>query len=183
MVNIVKLSDDKKYMVDVGFGANVSTRPLPLEEGRTCQGIFKREMRLVYEKIAQNSDPTQKVWIYQYRDPPAEEWRSAFCFTEVEYRPDDYTVMNFFTSHNPQSWFLKDVVTVKMIMEEDELIGSLILFNGELKRKVGGKTEVLENLKTEDDRLRALKRWFGIELTEVERRGIKGLVSELQSQT
>jgi arylamine N-acetyltransferase len=179
MVNIVKLSDGKKYMVDVGFGANVATRPLPLEEGCTCKGIFAREMRLVYENIPPNSDPTQKLWIYQYRDPPAEEWLSAFCFTEVEYLANDYTVMNFFTSHSPQSWFLKDVVILKMIMEEDELIGSLILFNGELKRKVGGKTEILEELKTEDDRLKALQSWFGIELTEVERRGIRGLVSEI----
>lgn len=179
MVNIVTLSDGIKYMIDVGFGANGPTQPLPLETGRIWKGISPQEMRLVYENIPTNSDPGQKLWIYQYRDLPAEEWVSAYCFTELEFLLKDFEVMNFWTSHNPDSWFLKTVVVVRMIMKDDELIGIVILSNGEVKFRCGGETKVVVKCKTEDDRLRALHSWFGIELGEVERRGIRGLVSEL----
>lgn len=180
MVNIVTLSDGKKYMVDVGFGANGPTRPLPLEAGRIWEGISPQEIRLVYENIPTNTDPGQRLWIYQYRDSSKDEWIPAYCFTELEFLPRDYNVMNFWTSHNPESFFLKQVVIVKMIMEEEKLVGTLILFSDTVKRKVGGKTETLEICKSEDDRVKAVQRWFGIELGDDERRGIRGLKSELK---
>ena len=39
MVNIVTLADGSKYVLDVGFGADGATRPLPLVEGKVSQGI------------------------------------------------------------------------------------------------------------------------------------------------
>ena len=179
MVNIVKLSDGVKYMVDVGFGSDGPTRPLPLEAGIIWKGISQQEMRLLYENIPPNSDPGQRLWIYQYRYSSTEEWVSAYCFTELEFLPGDYDVMNFWTSHSPKSWFLRKIVVVKMIMEEGELIGKLILSNGELKRRIGREKEILKVCKTEDDRFEVLQHWFGIELGEVERQGIAGLITEL----
>lgn len=179
MVNIVKLSDGVKYMVDVGFGSDGPTRPLPLEVGSIWKGGSPHEMRLVHENIPPNSDPGQRLWIYQYRYSSTEEWVSAYCFTELEYLLKDYEVMNFWTSHSPESWFLQKIVVVKRIMEEGELTGILTLFNGELKRRIGKNTEILRVCKTEDDRLKVLQHWFGIELGAVERRGITGLISEL----
>ncbi len=67
---------------------------------------------------------------------------------------------------------------VKMIMENETLVGTLSLNGGKVKRRIGGSAERwISN--TEDERVEALKTWFKIELTEDEREGIKGLVTEL----
>lgn len=56
----------------------------------------------------------------------------------------------------------------------------LTLFQNEVKRRIGGTKEVVETLRSETDRVRALEKWFGIVLAEEERRGIVGLVTELK---
>ena len=178
MVNIVTLADGQKYIVDVGFGSDGPTRPLPLIHGEAVQGILLQELRLMKENIAENTDPDQKLWIYQRRYSPQDEWTSMYCFTEVEFLPQDYEVMNFWISQSRKSWFTYRVVMVKMIMENETLIGTLSLNGGEIKRRIAGSTERWI-CKTEDERVEALKTWFKIELTEDERKGIKGLVTEL----
>ena len=48
-----------------------------------------------------------------------------------------------------------------------------------VKRNLGGRTEVVEVCWNEEERVRALERWFGVVLTEEEREGIRGLPTEL----
>lgn len=177
MVNLVTLADGKKYMVDVGFGAG-PTRPLPLASGKVWPGF--KQMRLVHENIAPSTDPGQRLWIYQSRKPSTDDWMATYCFTELAYLPDDFETMNFFNSQRPKTWFMQEIVMVKLEMENEELVGMVQLMGAEVKRSRGKQTETLMSCKSEGDRLKALKTWFGIELEESDVRGIKGLVTELK---
>lgn len=69
----------------------------------------------------------------------------------------------------------------RMILDDKDgnIMGQCILSGNEVKRRVRGQTEVLETLKSEDDRVRALARWFDIHLRDDEVQGIRGLVSQL----
>ena len=49
----------------------------------------------------------------------------------------------------------------------------------EVKRRVRGKTEILETLQTEEDRVKALEKYFDMHLREGEIQGIRGMTSEL----
>ena len=181
MVNIVTLDDGKKYMVDVGYGGSGPIRPMLLDsENSLGPGIAPGESRLILENIPQNSDPSQKMWIYQHRNNSQSAWMPQYCFTELEFLPRDYEVMNFWTSQSPKSWFTQRVVALKMIVEAGEIVGYVSLLDKEIKRKVGGKTELLRTCKGEAERVDALERWFGVKLTEEERDGIVGTATELK---
>lgn len=54
-----------------------------------------------------------------------------------------------------------------------------MLVNGEVKMNTGGKTQVVKVCKTEAERVEALREYFGIELTEEEREGIRGTCTDL----
>ena len=95
MIIIVTLLDDERYMLDVGFGSDSPTRPLPLIPGAVTRGIELQERRLVRENIAQNPDCDQQLWIYQRRHSPQEEWISMYCFTASEFLPENYEMTSF----------------------------------------------------------------------------------------
>ncbi|MCJ1467014.1 N-terminal acetyltransferase [Pseudocyphellaria aurata] len=180
MFNLVTLSDGQKYVVDVGFGAE-PTRPPPLVTDNIWPGIGRKQMRLLYENIAQNTDPGQRLWIYQSRDSTDAEWMDIYCFTELEFLPDDFESMNFFTSQSPTSWFTREIVVVKLEMDEcHELRGMVSLIDGKVKSSRAEETETLTSCQNEGQRLAALQTWFGIELEENEKAAIKGFVTELK---
>ena len=179
MVNILTIPSGRRFLLDVGFGANGPTQPLPLVANEVSPGVLPQELRLVYEKIEENTNPDQRLWIYQSRNTPHDEWMPTYCFTELEFLPQDYEIMSFYTSQSRKSMFTYRIMVVKMELEDEQVTGTLILIGGELKRRVGGKTEKLETCNTEKERVQALKKWFGIELKDEEKRGIKGLVTEL----
>ena len=181
MVNIVTLADGKKYMVDVGFGSNGPTQPLPLDsEHSQLKNIAPADVRLVYDNIPENTNRNQKLWIYQHRNDAQSPWLPMYCFTELEFLPQDYETINFQTSQSRTSWFTYKIVVVKKILEEGEVVGTLMLVGGDLKRRVKGRTEELKVCKIEEDRVQALEEWFGIKLGDDERAGIRGMVTELR---
>ncbi|KAI4269836.1 MAG: hypothetical protein L6R38_007319 [Xanthoria sp. 2 TBL-2021] len=178
MVNIITISN-KKYMVDVAFGGNGATAPLPLEENTIHERIAPSEMRLIRSNIKQHTDPDQRLWLYQARDTRDSEWQTQYCFTETEFLPEDYEMMNFWTSQSRTSIFTQAILMAKMVMEEGRLVGAVTMFNGKVKREVGDV--VVERFcMSEEDRLGILREWFGVRLTGEEERGIRGLVTELK---
>ncbi|KAL8783481.1 MAG: hypothetical protein Q9213_004618 [Squamulea squamosa] len=180
MVNIITIGNTK-YMVDVGFGGNGATRPLALEDSKTgCERIAPSEMRLVRSNIQQNTDPNQRLWLYQARDSSDREWQTQYCFTETEFLPKDYEMMNFWTSQNRTSIFTQAILMAKMVMDEGRLVGTVTMFNGEVKKLVGNQIMESKSCEDERERLDVLKEWFGIKLTGEEERGIRGLVTELK---
>ncbi|KAL1856582.1 hypothetical protein Plec18167_007293 [Paecilomyces lecythidis] len=180
MVLIVTIGSGK-YMVDVGFGPACPPRPLPLEAGYTAVSVAPAELRLARDSIPEFTDKSQRIWIYQVRSSPEKEWAPAYCFSEVEFLPQDFAVMNFSTSKGDNSPFTKDLMIMKGILDEDgeALIGQYTLSGTEVKQRIGGDTKTVAILRTEQDRVNALAKWFGIRLRPEEINGIRGMVSEL----
>ncbi len=128
IVNIVTLSSGQKYMFDVGFGGNGPIQPLLLDPSAAhTQHIAPAKARLVHENMPHNTDPDQKLWQYQHRVDSQSEWQTVYCFTDLEFLPEDYEIMNFWISQSRKSWFTYSVVDVKMILEGEEVVGTLIL--------------------------------------------------------
>lgn len=189
IVNIVTLPDGTKWMVDVAFGGDGATKPMPLVENEILRNLGTQEIRLVKDHIPAQVDRRleTRMWIYQYRNSSEQAWNSFYAFYEAEFTEADYKVMNWFTGHSPdspQTWGLLVIKFLRRLQEgsEDsyEVFGKRMLVDGVVKENLGGKTQVVETCTTEDDRIAALRGWFGIELTEVERKGIVGWRTELR---
>ena len=135
-------------------------------------------------------------------------WETSYAFTTLEFFPQDYEVMNFATSQKRTSWFTRRIVCMRMILSDEDIAegeakgeepgtgtgtvrdgrkadsdvyinGTLVLFGNEVKRRIGADSEVLQTFQSEEDRIDALSRWFGIHLQPEEKSGVKGLVSEI----
>ena len=173
---------EQEVQVDVGFGSACAIRPLPLKENTIVPYITPAEMRLVQDCIPEFTDKSQRVWIYQVRYTPESKWLDNICFSEAEFLPQDFGVLNFYTSQNPSSWFCQSFVCSLFLMDENEqeVQGQLTMAGREVKRRVHGQTEVLETLESEEDRIQALARWFGLHFREDEIQGICGLPSQIK---
>ncbi|EKV04730.1 Arylamine N-acetyltransferase 2 [Penicillium digitatum PHI26] len=181
MVLIVIIGEEK-YMVDVGFGNNCATAPLLLQEGATATAIEPSEMRIVRESIAEFTDPRQKVWVYQTRYNSESKWLPQICFSDVEFLPQDFGIMNFSVSQSRTSWFTQTFVCMRMIMDQTgtEIIGQCVVSGKEVKERLRGQTAILQVLETEEDRIQALAKYFDMHLRETEIQGIRGMTSELK---
>jgi arylamine N-acetyltransferase len=178
MVNLVTINS-KKYQVDVGFGSNGPAHPYLLEQNGAIQpNVRPGSGRLVWKNIPGNTDPDQRLWVYQHRIKDDAEFRDIYCFTELEFLPQDYSIMNYYTSTNPKCWFTHQIVCVRHLVKNDELIGTVIIQSG-LKIREYGQTVKEEKFETEDDRLQALKEYFGIEFGPEDRDGITKLTSQI----
>ena len=181
MVNIVRLGDGKRHVVDVGFGNNGPTKPLLLEHNHEEESIPPANMRLVQDIVPPSTRADDRFWVYQHRISQTSDWESMYGFTETEFFPRDYEMMNFWTSQSRKSWFTYHIVCVQQIMSEEsrDLIGTLIMNDGDIKRRHARTTEQLMSCKTEDERVKALEAVFGIRLTKHEKKGIRKTVTEL----
>ncbi|KAK6062525.1 arylamine n-acetyltransferase 1 [Seiridium cupressi] len=170
IVNIVTLPTGERYAVDVAFGGDGPTAPLPLESG------------LIHQNLG-----TQ-----QYRNGADREWNSYYAFTEAEFMAADWGVINYWTSTSPDSHQTRTLLVVRFLgrtpeagerVEEDdwEIYGKRMLVNGAIKENLGGKTRVLAECNTEAERVEALKQHFGITLKEEEISSIKGWATDLDS--
>jgi arylamine N-acetyltransferase len=182
MTNLVKI-DGKRYLVDVGFGSDGPAGPMQLEHGYQCPGVGPQHQRLDYKKLSIHSDPDQRAWVYSHRRDEVDEWTPAYSFTEVEFFPPDFDVMNLHVMTRPQSFFRQTVLCTKMLddPETKSLIGTLTLFKDEVRKRVGHEITVLEKFTSEAQRVAGLEKWFGIHLTSEEKAGIMGLATELFS--
>ena len=181
MVNFVTIGDTK-YHVDVGFGADGPVVPMPLERSGTIQKhIQPASARLQWRNIPGNTDPNQRLWVYEYRRNDDSDWEIKYSYSELEFQPQDYAMMNYFTSTSMKTFFTQMVVADKKIMGDDgELVGKLSLAAKSLKWNVKGeKTKEIE-FKSEEERIDALEEYFGMKFGDAEREGIAGLPSEIK---
>src|SRR5689334_18178722 len=96
MVNLITIGN-KKYVVDVGNGPKNMIVPLPLvADGAVVSGIHPEEIHLIRTGIPDNEDPEELMWVYQWRKNEESEWQDQFCFTELEFRPEDFMIMNIY---------------------------------------------------------------------------------------
>lgn len=144
--------------------------------------IAPGEMRLIRDSIPTFTDESQTVWIYQVRHTPNSEWLHTICFSEAEFLAQDFNVLNFYTSQNPGSWFRYSFVCSILLWDESEqeIQGQCTMIGKVVKRRIRGQTEVVDILETEDDRVRALSKWFGLHFREDEVQGVRGLPSQIK---
>ena len=94
----------------------------------------------------------------------------------------DWGVVNHWMCTHPESNQVRNVLVVKFLRrekqsrdeDEQEIYGKRMLVNDTIKENLGGKTVVLEVCKTEAQRIDALRRHFGMILSENETLGIRG---------
>ncbi|KAL2016786.1 hypothetical protein VTK56DRAFT_2999 [Thermocarpiscus australiensis] len=183
MVNIVTIGV-KRYMVDVGYGPDGAPVPVPLEHGYEFVGVAPVRGRLQYRRLEEHTDPNQRVWVYSIQENEASPWKDMYAFTEVEFFPEDFEVMNLSTMTSRRSFFVQSVVCVRTILDEEKAkaVGVLILHRDYVKRRVGENSEIIEKLESEQQRVKALEKYFGIVLSPQEQRAIRGLPTELKSR-
>lgn len=189
IVNIVTLPSGSKYMIDVGFGGDGATKPIPMIPGQAVQNLGAQEVRLVRDHIPNQLVRTEetKLWIYQYRNSHDSDWNSFYAFSESEFLESDFVIMNWYTSTSPNSFQRFCMLVVKFLRQkkgdgnEEEIYGKRMLVEGIVKENLGGKTKVVQECKSEGKRVKALEYWFGIRLSREEERGIRGHWSGLDS--
>ncbi|KAJ4288744.1 hypothetical protein N0V88_007278 [Collariella sp. IMI 366227] len=146
MVNIVTInnqhSQPQRYLVDTAFGSNTALHPIPLTHNHTFLNLPPSHGRLQYRRLAEHTDPSQRAWVYSIRENDAADWTEMYSFTETEFFPGDFEVMNLRTMTAPQSFFVQSVMW-----------------------------EIIERLGNEEERVSALEKYFGIVLSQEERRG------------
>ena len=105
-----------------------------------------------------------------------------YSFLGTEFLPQDFEIMNYATSQRPTSWFTQSLVCTRFIMDEaeSEVQGMYFLVGREVKKRQFGKTEVVEMLERDADRVKALEKWFDMHLRDYEVEAIRGFVSEIK---
>jgi arylamine N-acetyltransferase len=176
---IVTVDSGEKYNIDVSFSGDGPTVPMPLKSGDVIPNLGTQEIRLVHAKIDQ-FETDQEFWIYQYRNRPDAPWNHYYCFLEVPFIQADYLVISNYEC--TQGYLPENVVIVRFLRDGDRIVGKVMLVNGVVKQNMGGRTHVVKECETEEERIAALKEYFGITLTDEEKEGIRGTITELGRQ-
>lgn len=168
--------------------------------GAPVQNLGPQQVRLVHDYIPKQRLRGPKLWIYQYHNGADREWNSFYSFAELEFFQEDFEVQNWWTSARTlHRWtvlvvrFLRREEPVDFAQAEqwrqrrwadgddcdddtDEVlvVGKVVLVNDVVKVNMGGRTQVMRSLLSEEDRLQALWDYFGIRLTEDEAECIDG---------
>lgn len=172
--------NNKVFLTDVGYGANNFVTPLCLQqEDDVISAIGDESSRLIRVTLDDNEDQFQKTWIVQHKVDPANAWRNCYSFTELEFRPEDFEVMNLSTSTSPRRFFTHRPFCTKMIIDNGELVGRLTC-GKDMKRQLSGQTEVLIVFKSEKDRLNALEEHFSIKIGRSDAEAIIGTLAEIK---
>ncbi|KAK3677089.1 hypothetical protein LTR78_003294 [Recurvomyces mirabilis] len=182
LVNLVTIRGET-FVVDVGFGSGGPTRPIALKEGATELSFPPPpHVRLRRDAIPENEHRGNKLWIMERRSADDRPWTALYCFEDnVCFLPQDFEVMNFFTSTHRTSFFTYRVLCSKYILddEEERVIGEIVLYENKVTRKIGGERELLATFATESERMAALEKYLGVTLDAAQATGIRGMVTEL----
>ncbi|KAI4598407.1 N-terminal acetyltransferase [Pestalotiopsis sp. 9143b] len=190
IVNVVTLDGGARYAVDVAFGGDGPTAPMPLVDGAVQGNLGAQEVRLVRDWASTQVHRVDeaKLWIYQYRNGQDKEWNSYYAFTETEFMAADWGVVNYWTSTCPDSHQTRTVLVVRFLARQKpggeegelEIYGKRMLVNGVVKENLGGKTRQLASCKTEAERIDVLRSQFNITLSQEEADSIKNWVTDLE---
>lgn len=142
-------------------------------------------VRLVHRHIAPNTTG-HKAWVLELKNTTTNKWSGGYCFTEFEWLPQDFEIINYRTSKDPKSWFTYKLALARTLIDEEtrtKAIGMITLTERKVARRIGtGEKEVLVEAKSEAERVQALRQWFGIVLTPEEERGIRSMPSEITGE-
>lgn len=208
MANIVTLpSTGTRYLVDVGFGSQGPTAPLPLIHGSVTCGIGAQQLRLEYKRVVPHTQRSQRLWVYSHRNGPNEAWTDAYAFSETEFFPQDFELINYGIMTLRNSFFTQAVLCARFVLDNEdgkaadnggpgisEVVGVRSLIGNTITLKIkerfqdfasaedAAEYETVMLVWTEDERVEALEKWFNVRLTPQERKGIIGLSSQLRGK-
>lgn len=197
IIHIVHLPDGQKFALDVAFGGDGPTTPLPMVDNKpppTIQNLGAQQVRIVHDIMSKQRLHTAKVWIYQYRNGEDREWNSYYSFPDMEFFQEDFEVMNWWTCTRTLHCrtvlavkFLRGEGTTGLCRDEDEdevpIVGKIMLVNDTVKVNTGGRTRTIYTFHSEEGRLQALQTYFGIRLTREEAGGIHEWPTALRQDT
>lgn len=180
MVNLVTIGK-QNYLVDVGFGSNGPHQPVPLRREFEFHNVGDQCGRLLFGPIAQHTGKDQQLWKYEIRNGEGATWTPAYCFTETEFIPEDFTIINYYMSTSRESWFTFHVVCVLMLLDEEgqKIVGDITLFNNTLKRRLGATSEVLETFTSDEARVAALAKYLNITVSKAGRESVRHTSAEI----
>src|SRR5690554_1441991 len=114
MANIVTVNG-RRYLVDIGFGANTPLYPLPFPSptataaGDALPSLTTDNRRLTLRRLLPTSHPSSPpAWIYSHRASPSDPWIDAYALAPMEFHVSDFAVMNYWTMTN--SFFAHTVI-------------------------------------------------------------------------
>ncbi|KXL45124.1 MAG: hypothetical protein FE78DRAFT_540152 [Acidomyces sp. 'richmondensis'] len=157
-----------KYLLDGGFGPQGPPRPISVLDGLESFQIEPDQMR--------------RVWVYQYRRVKNGDWTTMYCFTDFEFTPTDVESMSFTPCLNRQTFFTHKVVAVRFTTTLErinnnagpgspgdpelrgEINGIITIKNDILKWRKGEQNVVEWKFKNDEERVKALRMYFGIDL-------------------
>lgn len=188
-MGIIVTIDETRYLVDVGFGSPAAFQPLKMDVSQpTIVPIIGTRLgKLEYTALPFFTDQSQRVWLYSMQLDPTAEFLPQFALGEQEMVERDFEAMNFYTSKNPKSFFVQNVVAMNIVCkgaEQDYAPEQIVtLFNDRVRFSVGNdvKEDKVVALMGEDHRISVLEDHFKIHLTERERKAILGHAQALQN--
>jgi arylamine N-acetyltransferase len=181
---ILATINDRVYHIDVGFGNYGTLSPIPLEDGASVDCVPGLVARLVFRSIAECTTD-QKLWILEIKENHSSEWFPGYCFSTLEFLPQDFRTINYRMMTDPTSWFTYTVVLCRVALKEgkDEAEGTITIFGNTIQKRVsGGASIIIEVFKSEEQRVKALENWFGVVLEEEDIKAIEGFVSEIRPE-
>lgn len=185
MVLLVIFSE-QAYLVDVGMGHRGPIITLPLRHCVTATSIAPSQVRLLHGHIPENSSqrPSNKLWRLESRKNKDSDWRPTYAFSEIEFFQHDFEVMCWYSSTNPRSWLVHDVVATRLILNdaEDELIGFVSLSGSVLTISKHGRLEFSRQCHGDKEIVESMRTHLGIELTLEEEANLKISLARMSTQ-
>jgi arylamine N-acetyltransferase len=94
---IILTFDGLEYLVDVGFGGNGLTAPLPIFDGQNVietpiDGVVPEQHRVILGEL-KGGRKGFKSWVFQSRRNQRGDWETVYTFEkDVAFFPADYAV-------------------------------------------------------------------------------------------
>lgn len=145
--------------------------------------IHPASARLDWRRIlSEHTDSAQRYWVYEYRRNNDSNWEPCkYAFTEFEFLPQDFAAISEHMSMNRRTFFTQIVVVERKVLDEqNELVGKTTFDGAKMKRWTKGTLTQKIVFASEQERVDALERYWGITLGAVEKEGIRGIVSEIK---
>lgn len=157
--------------------------PLPLIPDASAFSILPRKARLLHSLIPEHtaSYPQHLMWRLEVRDCEGCQWIPTYAFSEIEFLPVDFEMINWYMTTSPRSFLKHKILVGRMILDVqgDEIVGDITLFERTLRKRIHGEVKFEVECKSEKERVQLLHEHFGIKLRDVEREGIIGVASQI----
>jgi len=188
------------YLVDVATGGPGPVRPIKLRAGGTVKGAASPdEHRLVYgsppasaiDWSNTSSSPNDsstllaQSWQLEIRRGEGKTWRPVYRFAlSAELLAEDYRARMLDVAMREEGPHRKNVIVLQYFVDRrgadgEEELGRLVLYQNVVKKYRGDASEVVAVLGSEQERVAALKEYFGIKITAEELENIRRRASAL----